>query len=303
MNLAQIIDTARRQNYLNDYSVPFKFNDTYLTRLANLAQDEACRRSKLLFDSDNVTANDLFTGNATATTINKLVDSTASFDSTALNKTIYNLTDNTFATVTVVDSTTQLTLSVDIMANGEEYVIGDATKALTRVCVVDGTAVYNLSDRLLDIGVDPYFASTGLPLSRKTEGWLNRYYYQWRQAEGRPLYYMLRKGKITLIPKPNETLNNNTGKETLIMSCYRLPLTPMALSDNNDPEISSDYHLALVNGMCMFVFGDRQDNGAVNIANIHAMQFNQVFGLPISAKTEEVDRILSPMVRLKGAKW
>ncbi|MBI2412468.1 MAG: hypothetical protein HYV24_04585 [Deltaproteobacteria bacterium] len=63
---------------------------------------------------------------ATSTIANKLVDSGASFDSTYLNKTVYNKTDDTWAKVTTVVSTTQLTLDADIMASGESYDIANA---------------------------------------------------------------------------------------------------------------------------------------------------------------------------------
>ena len=54
---------------------------------------------------------------------NKLVDSAASFDSNVLGYIVYNTTDNTSAYVTGVDSATQLNLSADIMASGENYVL------------------------------------------------------------------------------------------------------------------------------------------------------------------------------------
>ena len=63
---------------------------------------------------------------ATSTVANKLVDSGGGFDSTYLNRTVYNSTDDTWAKVTNVDSATQLTLSADIMASGESYVIANA---------------------------------------------------------------------------------------------------------------------------------------------------------------------------------
>jgi hypothetical protein len=55
-------------------------------------------------------------------TANKLEDDSASFDSTWLNNLVRNTTDDTTATVTVVDSSTVLTLSSDIFdASGESY--------------------------------------------------------------------------------------------------------------------------------------------------------------------------------------
>lgn len=62
-------------------------------------------------------------GVATGTTTDKLVDSAADFitDEVAIGDTVLNLTDSTSATVTAVDSATQLTLSDDIMATDEIY--------------------------------------------------------------------------------------------------------------------------------------------------------------------------------------
>lgn len=58
-----------------------------------------------------------------ATTTDKLIDSTAAFTSNLLNYIVYNTTDSTVATVTAVDDANTLTLSADIMATGEAYVI------------------------------------------------------------------------------------------------------------------------------------------------------------------------------------
>ena len=63
-------------------------------------------------------------GTATGTTANKLVDSTKAFTtSVKVGAIVHNKTDGTIATVTAVDSNTVLSLSADIMANTEEYVI------------------------------------------------------------------------------------------------------------------------------------------------------------------------------------
>ena len=65
------------------------------------------------------------TGSATATTANKLVDSTKDFSALGIQKgfIIYNTTDNTAALVTAVDSATTLSVSADVFASGETYVI------------------------------------------------------------------------------------------------------------------------------------------------------------------------------------
>jgi len=64
-------------------------------------------------------------GTASATTANKLEDSTAPFTSAELKTgaIVVNNTDSTIAEVTNVDSSSVLSLSADIMAIGESYTI------------------------------------------------------------------------------------------------------------------------------------------------------------------------------------
>ncbi len=63
-------------------------------------------------------------GAATGTTANKLVDSAGAFTTTVgVGFIVINTTDNTTAYVTAIDSDTTLSLSVDIMASAETYVI------------------------------------------------------------------------------------------------------------------------------------------------------------------------------------
>lgn len=80
-------------------------------------------------------------GTATSTTANKLVDSTANFNSADhLNKTVYNSTDDTWAEITAIDSTTQVTLDTDIMASGESYEIAAAKATIENaMATVPGT--------------------------------------------------------------------------------------------------------------------------------------------------------------------
>ena len=61
-------------------------------------------------------------GTASATTTNKLVDSSAAFTTLIkIGDVVENTTDNTTAKITAIDSATQLTLDNDIMASGEIY--------------------------------------------------------------------------------------------------------------------------------------------------------------------------------------
>lgn len=72
-------------------------------------------------------------GTATSTSANHLVDSNATFitDKVAIGDVVSNLTDQTYATVTAVNSETDLTLSADIMAEDENYHInGPRTKLM-----------------------------------------------------------------------------------------------------------------------------------------------------------------------------
>jgi len=63
-------------------------------------------------------------GSATSTTANKLVDSTQNFDTTAqVGSFIKNTTDSTTTSVTAIDSDTTLSISSDIMASGENYIL------------------------------------------------------------------------------------------------------------------------------------------------------------------------------------
>lgn len=64
-------------------------------------------------------------GTTTATSAGKLVDSGAGFVAAgvAVGDIVVNTTDNTVATVTAVDSATQLSVSPDIFVSGENYVI------------------------------------------------------------------------------------------------------------------------------------------------------------------------------------
>lgn len=64
-------------------------------------------------------------GTTTSTTADKLVDSGATFstDGVTAGMTVYNSTDDELATVTAVDSETQLSISSDIIVSGENYVV------------------------------------------------------------------------------------------------------------------------------------------------------------------------------------
>jgi len=71
-------------------------------------------------------ASKVISSQTTGTTADKLVDSGGLFTTTyavEVGDIIYNTTDSTSATVDAIDSATTLSISADIMASGEEYVI------------------------------------------------------------------------------------------------------------------------------------------------------------------------------------
>lgn len=54
---------------------------------------------------------------------------------------VHNRTDNTFATITVIDSGTLVTLSADIMASGESYSVYSATRYVDKPVLAEGVAI------------------------------------------------------------------------------------------------------------------------------------------------------------------
>jgi len=58
---------------------------------------------------------------------------------------IHNTTDNTFATITLIDSGTLVTLSGDIMASGETYSAYSATQYVDKPLLAEGVALVKRS--------------------------------------------------------------------------------------------------------------------------------------------------------------
>jgi hypothetical protein len=89
--------------------------------------------------------NVIVTSTATTTTANKLVDSTKNFSDNGVSPLniqvgdiIYNTTSSTAATVTNVDSATQLSLNADIMVSTNAYTLysGTNTTGSVEPCVL-----------------------------------------------------------------------------------------------------------------------------------------------------------------------
>ena len=90
--------------------------------------------------------NNVINGTTTATTGDKLVDSSVSFTNLGvlIGDRITNTTDTTYATVTAVDSATTLSVSADIFTSGETYVITRGLRIVTGT--TDGTTTSKLVD-------------------------------------------------------------------------------------------------------------------------------------------------------------
>jgi len=88
----------------------------------------------------------IMSGVTTATTANKLVDTSESFITQGIRvgDRITNVTDTTYAVVTAIDSATQLSVSADVFASGESYTI------FRGVLIVDGTTDGTTASKLVD---------------------------------------------------------------------------------------------------------------------------------------------------------
>jgi hypothetical protein len=82
---------------------------------------------KVMFDAENFDVLNEFdvskkSGTATATTANHLIDATLNpFVAGDVGRVVHNTTDDTYATITIFNSTSDVTLSANIMASGETY--------------------------------------------------------------------------------------------------------------------------------------------------------------------------------------
>ena len=89
---------------------------------------------------------DIVKGTTTATTANKLVDTSESFTAQGVKvgDRINNTTDTTYATVSAIDSATTLSVSADVFVSGENYTIIRGTR------IVSGTTTSTTTSKLVD---------------------------------------------------------------------------------------------------------------------------------------------------------
>ena len=136
----------------------------------------------------------IVTSTTTSTTANKLVDTGSDFTTlgVAAGDKIRNTTDDTEAYVTAVDNATTLSISADVMASGEDYILTDSpyrvinTRARTKYRVValwtDKTTVVRASEAIantlnaLRIGyADGYFTGVKPSFTDGTLKWTITY--------------------------------------------------------------------------------------------------------------------------------
>jgi len=87
--------------------------------------------------TETYTGGSVDSGTTDGTTANKLVDSGQNFDTTVtVADAVHNTTDTTYASVTVIDSDTLLTLDADIMVSGENYSIEASAAAKAKASLI-----------------------------------------------------------------------------------------------------------------------------------------------------------------------
>lgn len=110
-------------------NIPEEWNLTWKNR----SSAEMNKIIKFLEDQNGVSSFDWYPpgyeigSTTTSIATNKLIDTSQYFTKRYLNATVTDSTSNT-ATITAIDSATQLSLSTDIMASGETYTIYPYTK-------------------------------------------------------------------------------------------------------------------------------------------------------------------------------
>ena len=127
---------------------------------------------------DTVNSIQVDSGTTTGTTSNKLVQSGQNFTTTVgVNDVVINTTDTTTALVTAIDSATTLSLSADIMASGENYVIRKSEHALTWKDFYDVDTIVGYSPKYKQIIVLQDCSGGTNPMNTliydfRTKGWV-----------------------------------------------------------------------------------------------------------------------------------
>lgn len=120
----------------------------------------------------------------------------------------------------------------------------ETTDSITLISLVADTATYTLHRSVFDVDRIRY-ADTGEPITRTTEDDLDARSSRWRTqsaSRAREFFISLLPGgrlRLTLTPAPTEVGD-------IRLAVYRKPKDDMELGISDEPEISSDYHMDLV---------------------------------------------------------
>jgi len=258
VNLQEIID-YERSSVLDDVTLPQDWFDAQLVLYANEAQNIICRDARILIDATTAAVCNIATVAGTfdyelassiiyVTSVKLLSEELLTLDVAPTpaewaagatvtggtsNKTCYIKEKLTSTTYTIQNRTGEFTL-------GES--LSDGTNA------ADQGATYPL---VTDSSESPY------QLSKRTLVEMNRI-SNWRSGTtGKPTSYLLdyRSGYIALYPAPDAVY-------TVKLTVIRYPITAFSTTSmsGQTPEIASQYHHALLDGIAWQAFLKRGEN-------------------------------------------
>ncbi len=250
-SLEEILARARRK--LDDFELPFYWEDVELTSYLNDFLNEICEETWILQDSltDGTTTR---TDISFASTTKRIATVAGNFVTDGFYE------EQTIAVVSALNTGAKTVASVDPKG---KYMV--TTESLTteatggtvsiisnwspcRMTIVDGTADYLMDPRILSIDKDSVRTTlSDVPLVQVTRNMLDCTTPGWRtEAESHPYKFLLdySEGYMTLSPTPDENC-------TLSMTVFRKPLVEMSISDVEAfPELPDQFHLELADGIC-----------------------------------------------------
>lgn len=107
---------------------------------------------------------------------------------------------------------------------------------------------------------------------------------QWDTATGSPRAWLETGGSIRVVPIP-------TVADTLHLSVYRLPLSDMVVDSNDQPEIRSERHYDLLDGMLARAYGKHDSEAYDPVAAAkYEERFTANFGVKLDANVRRKQR-------------
>tara|TARA_R100001143_G_scaffold63549_1_gene71782 strand:- start:8933 stop:10462 length:1530 start_codon:yes stop_codon:yes gene_type:complete len=132
---ADAVDKYEANGIDQTFPLVYRYENVEIT-VNDVDQEVGVDYINQMIDGEATLAN----GTTTSTTADKLVDSGASFTGTVnIGDQVKNITDDTYAIVTAVDSNSTLSLNRDIMVSGDEYEIRERLK----------DCLYNFQEKLV----------------------------------------------------------------------------------------------------------------------------------------------------------